>query len=123
VQPRKIWSRGTGQPVHPLDLGDDRLAGVLEALSDDGGWATFEGVLNRQWLRVYDLRPECVRLDSTTASGYWTVTEDGLFPWGPSKEQRLDRPQGTVMLSALEPLGVAGGDRCCHGARRRGAPV
>jgi hypothetical protein len=26
---------GTGQPVHPLDLSDDRLAGVLEVLSQD----------------------------------------------------------------------------------------
>ena len=25
----------TGQPVHPLDVSDDRLATVLEALSDD----------------------------------------------------------------------------------------
>src|ERR687887_2705052 len=44
----------TGQPVHPLDMGDDRLAGVLEALSDDACWAMFEGALNRQLLRVYD---------------------------------------------------------------------
>jgi transposase len=96
----------TGQPVHPLDMGDDRLAGVLEALSDDACWAMFEGVLNRQLLRVYDLQPECVRLDSTTASGHWTVTEDGLFQFGHSKDHRPDLPQVKVMLSALDPLGL-----------------
>src|SRR5262245_52586986 len=68
----------TGQPVHPLDVGDDRLATVMEALSDDRRWSAFEGALNQHVLRVYDLEPACVRLDSTTASGYWSVTEDGL---------------------------------------------
>ena len=96
----------TGQPVHPLDVGDDRLAGVLEALSDDDRWASFEGALNRQLLRVYDLQPACVRLDSTAASGHWTVTEDGLFQFGHSKDHRPDLPQVKVMLSALDPLGM-----------------
>jgi transposase len=96
----------TGQPVHPLDLSDDRLAAVLEALSDDAGWPAFEGALNRQLLRVYDLQPGCVRLDSTTASGHWSVTEDGLFQFGHSKDHRPDLPQVKVMLSALDPLGM-----------------
>src|SRR5919109_5166703 len=37
--------RCTGQLVHPLDVGDDRLAGVLEALSDNARWGAFEGAL------------------------------------------------------------------------------
>ena len=32
----------TGEPLHPLDVSDDRLAGVLEALSDDGHGQAFE---------------------------------------------------------------------------------
>jgi transposase len=75
---------GTEQPVHPLDVGDGRLAGVLEALTNDNRWASCEGALNRQPLWVYDLQPERVRLDSTTASGHWTVTADGLFQFGHS---------------------------------------
>src|SRR5215472_190652 len=98
--------RCTGHRVHPLDVSDDRLAGVLEALSDDARWAAFEGALNQQLLRVYDLQPERVRLDSTTASGYWSVTEDGLFQFGHSKDHRPDLPQVKVMLSALDPLGL-----------------
>jgi transposase len=77
----------TGQPVHPLDRGDDRRTGVLETLSNNAGGATFEAALNQQWLRVYDLQSACVRLDSTTASGHWTVTEDGLFQFGHSEAQ------------------------------------
>jgi transposase len=96
----------TGQRVDPLDLSDDRLAAVLQALSDDERWGAFEAVLTRQLLRVYDLQPERVRLDSTTASGYWTVTDDGLFQFGHSKDHRPDLPQVKVMLSALDPLGL-----------------
>jgi len=82
----------TGQLVHPLDLNDDRLAGVLEALSDDTRWQAFEGVFTQPWLRVYDLQPELVRRDSTTASGYWSVTEDGRLQFGHSKDARPDLP-------------------------------
>jgi len=96
----------TGQPVHPLDVSDDRLATVLEALSDDARWSAFEGALNQRALRVYDLHPACIRLDSTTASGHWTVTEDGLFQFGHSKDHRPDLPQVKVMVSALDPLGM-----------------
>jgi transposase len=96
----------TGQRVHPLDVSDDRLATVLEALSDNTRWSAFERALNQHVLRVYDLQPTCVRLDSTTASGYWTVTEDGLFPFGHSKDHRPDLPQVKVMVSALDPLGM-----------------
>src|SRR6266545_3856255 len=96
----------TGQRVHPLDLSDDRLAAVLQALSDDERWGNFEGALTRHLLRVYDLQAEGVRLDSTTASGYWTVTEDGLFQFGHSKDHRPDLPQVKVMLAALDPLGL-----------------
>lgn len=96
----------TGQPVHPLDVGDDRLATVLEAVSDDTRWRVFEGALNQHVLRVYDLQPACVRLDSTTVSGYWSVTEDGLFQFGHSKDHRPDLPQVKIMMSALDPLGM-----------------
>ena len=50
----------TGQPVHPLDVDDDRLATVLEALSDDTRWSAFEGALSQHALRVYDLQLACV---------------------------------------------------------------
>ena len=96
----------TGQPVHPLDVSDDRLATVLAALSVDTRWHTFEGALNQHTLRVDALQPACVRLDSTSASGYWSVTEDGLFQLGPSQDHRPDLPQVKIMVSALDPLGM-----------------
>jgi transposase len=95
-----------GQQIHERNLRDDRLALVLDALSDEQKWQQFETALNRQLMRVYDLKPKRVRVDSTTASGYWTVTEEGLFQLGYSKDHRPDLPQLKVMLSALDPLGL-----------------
>jgi transposase len=78
----------------------------LAALSDAARWAAFEGALNRQLRRVDDLQPACVRRDSTAARGQWTVTEDGLFQFGHSKDHRPDLPQVKIMLAALDPLGL-----------------
>src|SRR5215470_863991 len=97
---------GTGQPIQVLDVTDDRLADLLRTLSDDRCWTNFERRLSGTVLRVYDLRAERVRLDSTTLSGYWEITEDGLFQLGHSKDRRPDLPQVKVMLAALDPLGV-----------------
>ena len=97
---------GMGQMVRALDFSDDRLARLLDQLSEDEDWRQFETALNQRLLRVYDLTPERIRLDSTTASGHWTVTPDGLFQRGHSKDRRPDLPQVKVMLSALDPLGL-----------------
>src|SRR5258708_38534784 len=79
---------------------------VLDALAQPEVWQRFEAALNQRLIRVYQLQPQRVRLDSTTASGYWSVTEDGLFQLGYSKDHRPDLPQLKVMLSALDPLGL-----------------
>jgi transposase len=92
--------------VCALDFSDDRLAAVLDALSQDEAWADFEQQLNRLTVRVYDLRPERVRIDATTAKFYGQTTADGLFQFGHSKDQRPDLPQLKVNLSLLDPLGL-----------------
>jgi transposase len=55
---------------------------------------------------VYDLRPTCVRVDSTTASSYGVVTEEGLLQFGHSKDHRPDLPQLKIMQAVLDPLGM-----------------
>src|SRR5712691_1681054 len=110
-------SISTGQEVSERSFRDDRLAIVLDALSDTQKWQQFETALNRQIIRVYNLKPKRVRVDSTTASGYWTVTEEGLFQWGYSKDHRPDLPQLKVMLSALDPLGVPVATQVVSGER------
>ncbi len=96
----------TGQPVEALDLTDDRLADVLRALADDTYWVSFERALGQEVLRVYDLAPECVRVDMTTVSHAGPVTEEGLFQFGYSKDRRPDAPQVKVGLATLDPLGL-----------------
>jgi len=95
-----------GGAARDLDFADDRLERILDLLSADQRWAQFETALNQRTLRVYNLQPECVRIDSSTASGYWKVTSDGLFQFGHSKDHRPDLPQLKVVLSTLDPLGM-----------------
>src|SRR5260370_735702 len=96
----------TGQDMHERSWSDDRLALVLDALAEPEQWQRFETALNQRIIRVYQLNPQRVRLDSTTASGYWSVSDDGLFQFGESSDYRPDLPQLKVMLSALDPLGL-----------------
>jgi transposase len=103
---QQTLSRCLGTEVRALDFSDDRLAAALDYLSDDGAWQEFERHLNQRTLRVYDLHPERVRVDATTAKSYGRVTAEGLLQFGHSKEQRPDLPQLKVNLSVLDPLGL-----------------
>lgn len=57
-------------------------------------------------LRVYEVHPKRVHVDSPSASGYGTGTEDGLFQFGHSKDHRPDLPQVQGMQAVLDPLGM-----------------
>ena len=103
----RLWTLQTitGQDVQRLDFTDDRLAIVLRQLSDDTRWANFASALNPQTVRGDKLPTERVHVDSTSASAYTMVTEDGLFQLGPSKDHRPDLPPVKVMQAVLAPLG------------------
>ena len=99
--------RGCGMnALCPQDLTDDRLADILRLLSDDVHWHAFEQELMGQLLRVYDLQASCVRIDTTTASSYAEVNEQGLLQLGHSKDHRPDLPQLKLVLASLDPLGM-----------------
>ena len=93
-----------GCPVEPREGTDDRLATVLDYLSVRENWVAFETALNQRVLRVYDLKAQRVRIDTTSASSF--VKPDGLFQLGYSKDHRPDLPQVKIALSTLDPLGV-----------------
>jgi hypothetical protein len=80
------------------------LATGLDYLSVDENWQSFETELNGSIIRTYDLKTECVRLDTTTASAH--VTPEGLFQFGHSKDHRPDLPQLKISMSALDPIGL-----------------
>lgn len=92
--------------VQARDRSDDRLADVLRYLSNDAQWQACEQDLMGQLLRVYDLQAQCVRIDTTTASSYADVNEQGLLQLGHSKDHRPDLPQLKVVFASLDPLGM-----------------
>ncbi len=96
----------TGHSCRNLDFTDDRLESVLSYLSDDRCWQQFEQELGSNLLQVYELKASRIRLDSTTASAYCGVNEEGLFQFGYSKDHRPDLAQVKLMLSTLDPLGM-----------------
>jgi transposase len=95
-----------GVSVKREDLTDDRLATVLDYLSNNPQWDAMEGALNQRAIRVYDLSRQRVRIDATTAKSYLAVSADGLVQFGPSKDHRPDLPQIKVNLAVLDPLGM-----------------
>jgi transposase len=97
---------GLDDRARALDWSDDRLATVLDNLGRDEVWDGFETDLSQHLLRVYDLSPQMVRLDSTASCSYGQVTPDGLLQLGHSKDHRPDLPQLKVQLSALDPIGL-----------------
>lgn len=103
--------------IRSEDFSDDRLAIVLNLLGVDRDWRQYESEMTKGMIRIYDLKGNLVRLDSTSGSGYWQVTEDGLFQFGHSKDHRPDLPQFKVMLATLDPLGLAVGIQVVSGEK------
>ena len=94
------------EEVRALDFSDDRLSDILGVLSIEKVWAACERGLNQRTVRVYNLRPKIIRIDTTTASSYGSVDEEGMLQFGYSKDHRPDLPQVKIASSTLDPLGM-----------------
>lgn len=101
-----VYSACLQRPVRALDFSDDRLAYVLDKLHDPDIWSKCETMLNQRIIRVYQLQPKQVRLDSSTISTYAPVNEDGLLRLGHSKDGRPEDAQLKFQLAMLDPLGL-----------------
>jgi transposase len=95
----------TDQQVHELDFTDDRLTLLLRRLSKPATWQAIEVELSRSILRVYELTPKTVRLDTTTVSGYHEGGDESLFQYGYSKDDPTLK-QVKLTVAALDPLGL-----------------
>jgi transposase len=112
-QPVQAWvkqahetiTKISGQPVNELDFTDDRLTLLLRRLSKPATWQAIERELGQSILRVYELSPKNVRLDTTTVSGYHEGGDQSLFQYGYSKDDPTLR-QVKLMVAALDPLGL-----------------
>jgi transposase len=95
-----------GKTVRPLDFQDDRLADMLDHLAREEPWQACENDLNRHCVRVYHLKANFFRIDTTTANSYVEVRDElGYFQFGHSKD-RDDQPQIKIALATLDPLGM-----------------
>jgi transposase len=115
----RLWTRRAtpGHAIERLDFTDDRLEIVRRCVPDDTRWTTFESALHQHPGRVYELPPARVHVDSTSASAYTAVSENGLFQFGHSKDYRPDLPQVKVMQAVLAPLGMPLATDVVSGAR------
>lgn len=104
-QAQETIERISGQCMRELDFTDDRLTLLLRRLSKPATWEAIEQELGRNILRVYALTPGCVRLDTTTISGYHAGGENRVFQYGYSKDDPSLR-QVKLMVAALDPLGL-----------------
>src|SRR6266516_4800087 len=98
-------SRLTAQVIQPLDFSDDRLSHLLTHLSKPQYWHQIERDLHERSIEVHALPQDVIRCDATTVSGAHEVTAGGLLQFGHSKDDPT-RPQITVMMGALDPLGM-----------------
>lgn len=106
-QAHETIERITGMKLAELDFTDDRLTTLLKRLSQPAIWEAIEVELGRNLLQVYALKPERVRLDATSVSGYHAGSEaaDSLFQFGHSKDDASLR-QVKVMMATLDPLAL-----------------
>lgn len=94
------------EELQELDFTDDRLGSILHKLSEDEMWQKSERGINQRVIKVYDLELEIARIDTTTASSYGEVTEEGLLQFGYSKDHRPDLGQVKIASVSLDPLGL-----------------
>ena len=102
---RHTLRRLTAQVIAPLDLSDDRLRHRLQPLRQPAYWPQIEHDVHARSIEVYDWAQDVIRCEATTVSGDHEVTAEGLGQFGHSKEDPA-RPQITVMLGALAPVGL-----------------
>jgi len=104
---KRTIEKGLGvEEIERLDFTDDRLGIILGQLNEDEVWQKSEQRVNERIMRVYDLAGEIMRVDTTTASSYGRVTEEGLLQFGHSKDHRSDLGQVKIGSVSLDPLGL-----------------
>lgn len=108
---QEVIAKITGQIIDPKQFNDNRLGSLLTRLSIDKLWECFEATLWRHEVEVYEICPASVgdlvsaHVDSTTACGHHTPSENGLMQRGHSKDHRPDLAQLKLMTVAFHPHG------------------
>ncbi len=102
---RDILSKTVGFEIQETDFTDDKLTLLLKRFSDVKTWRNIEEDFCAAILFTYDLKPEIVRVDATTVSGYHAGGKNSLFQFGKSKEHP-ELLSVKIMQTTLDPLGL-----------------
>jgi transposase len=108
---QEVIAKVTGQVIDSKQFNDNRLGSLLTRLSSDNRWDRFEAAVWKHDVEVYEICPASVgdlvsaHVDSTTACGYHTPSENGLMQRGHSKDHRPDLAQLKLMTVAFHPHG------------------
>ena len=106
----------SGQGIAPLDCSDDRLAHLLQHLSQPRYGHGIDGDVHARSIAVYAWPQEGIRCEATTVSGEHEVTEGGRWQFGHRKDDPT-RPHSQVLMGALDPLGMPLATEVLSGAR------
>jgi transposase len=92
-----------------LDFTDDRIGTLLDYMSDDSCYESFEQALNQSIISVYSLvndniESKTVHIDATIAQSFREPS--GLFSIGYAKHRRKDLPQLKTILGTLGSFGL-----------------
>jgi transposase len=92
-----------------LDFTDDRLGALLDYMSDDKCYESFEKAVNQSVISVYclvndSIESKTVHIDATIAQSF--KEPSGLFSIGYAKHRRKDLPQLKTMLGTLGSFGM-----------------
>jgi len=120
---QEVIAQVTGQVIEPKQFNDNRLSSLLTRLSIDKLWERFEAALWQHAVEIYEICPASVgelvsaHVDSTTACGHHTPSENGLMQRGHSKDHRPDLAQLKLMTVAFHPHGHLAATQVVSGQR------
>jgi transposase len=105
---QEVFNRVLGITLRDTDCSDDRLANILSMVGKGSTQRALDEALWADWLRVYRLPRETIRLDGTAVSVYHQRDEndDSLLQFGFNGEQSEPMRQFRVMMATLDPLGM-----------------
>ena len=104
---RQMFNELLGIELRDTDLTDDRLAVVLDKIGWERIQQQVDGAMVKEWVTIYELPSDTIRLDSTSVSVYSDIEDEySLMQRGHSKDHRPDLGQFKIMLSTLDPMGM-----------------
>ncbi len=97
------------------DFKDDKLELLLGYFSEQTQWNEFETSIDKEAIKIFDLKSDLIEVDATIGKSFKKAVEDGLFQYGNSKQFRSDLPQFKTMLCTLDALGYPMGSLTVSG--------